>query len=163
MRKFSVSGDGMRLGNEVKTINCFQQCPRLGKRWYFCAGRIHRSAKRWVSTFARLINLRHYFQQTGEKEKLTGNLPLSLIISRRLCSELLAIVNVFYWQYLIGFKLYFVADIFLQRTIAVVFAPMGPMKAFCASELICPKTIARGRPRKVAIAMLTKNGSLCAA
>ena len=163
MRKCSVSGDGMNLSNEVKTINCFQQCPRLGKRGYFGAGSIQRSAKGWVSTFSRLINLRHYCQQTGEKEKLTGNLLLSPIISRRLCSELLATVNVFYWQYLIGFKLYFVADIFLQRNITVVFAPMDPMKAFCASELVCPKTIARGRPRKVAIAMLTINGSLCAA
>ena len=91
MRKFSVSGDAMKLGNEVKTINCFQQRPRLGKRWYF------------------------------------------------------------------------VADIFLQRNITVVFAPMDPMRAFCTSGLVCPKTIARGRPRKVAIAMLTNNGSLCVA
>lgn len=153
----------MKLGNEVKTINCFQQRPRLGKRWYFDAGSIQRSAKGWVSTLARLINLSHYCQQTGEKEKLTGNLPLSLIISGRLCSELLATVNVFCRQYLIGFNLYFVADIFLQRNITFVFAPMDPMKAFCASGLVCLKTIARGRPRKVAIAMLTNNGSLCVA
>ena len=163
MRKFSVSGDGMNLGNEVKTINCFQQCPRLGARRFFGAGSIQRSAKGWVSTFARLINLRHYCQQTGEKKKLTGNLPRSPIISRRLCSELLATVNVFYWQYLIGFKLYFVAYIFRQRNITVVFAPMDLMRIFCASELVCPKTIAREQPRKVAIAMLINNGSLCAA
>ena len=137
--------------------------PRLGKRWYFGAGRVQRSAKGWVSTFSRLINLRHYCQQTGEKEKLTGNLLLSPIISRRLCSELLATVNVFYWQYLIGFKLYFVAYVFRLRNITAVFAPMDLMRTFRASGLVCPKTIARGRSRKVAIALLTKNGSLCAA
>ena len=163
MRKFSVSGDGMKLGNELKTINCFQQCPRLGKRWYFDAGNIQRSAKSWVSTFAKLINLRHCCQQTGEKEKFTGNLPLGPKISSRLCSKLLATVNVFCWRYLIGFNLHFVADIFCQRNITVVFAPMDPMRAFRASELVCPKPIARKRPRKGAIAMLINNGSLCAA
>ena len=163
MRKFSVSDDGMKLGNELKTINWFQQRPRLGKRWYFDAGNIQRSAKGWVSTFVKLSNSRHYCQQTGEKEKLTGNLPLSSIIGRRLCSELLATVDVFYWQYLIGSNLHFVADIFCQRNITVVFASTDPMRAFCASELVCPKTIACGRPRKVEIAVLSKNGSLCAA
>lgn len=139
MRKFSVSGDGMNLGNEIKTINCFQQCPRLGKRRYFGAGSIQRSAKGWGSTFARLINLRHYCQQTGEKEKLTGNLPLSPIISRRLCSELLATVYVFYWQYLIDFKLYFVAYIFRQRNITVGFAPMDLMRTFAHRNWFVPK------------------------
>ena len=163
MRKFSVSGDGIKLGNELKTINCFQQRPRLGKRWYFGAGNIQRSTKGRVSNFAKLINLRHYCQQTGEKKKFTGNLPLGPKISRRLCSELLATVNVFCWQYLIGFNLHFVADIFRQRNVTVVLAPMDPMRAFRTSELVCPKTIARERPRKVAIAMLINNGSLCAA
>ena len=163
MGKISTSRDSIKLGYEPKITNCIEQRACFSGYWCFDTGNMQRSAMGWVVTFRKLVNLTRHCQQTGKNEKLTCNLPLSLTIDRWFCFELSATDDAFYQYFLVRFNLHFVADILHQHNVNVIFASTYPLKVFGAAEILHSKTIERGRPRKVIIAILSYNGSSCAA
>ena len=163
MGKISATGDSIKLGYEPKITKCIEQRACFSGHWCFDSGNMQRSAMGWVVTLRKLVNLSQHCQQTGKNEKLTCKLPLSLTIDRWFYSGLSATDDAFYQYFLVSFNLHFVADTLRQHNINVIFVSTYLMKVFGASEILHPKTIERGRPRKVIIAILSYNGSSCAA
>ncbi len=163
MRNIFACGGGSNLSNEPKTIHCLEQRTCFWERCWFYAGNNQHPNKRWVIPCTKLVNLPWDYQKTGKKEKLNGDLPFHHKISQWLCFELLATGNTMFRRYLIGSNRDFMIGIFRHRNVAVDFAAMGPMTAFCASELVYPKLIARAQLRKFIIAMSSARGLLCAA